>query len=310
MTSPADAEQRLHSSAVPAVRCNLCEAPLAAGQAPRWLKDGFEIFQCRACGLLFRGDLPSVPELLAIYGEGYFLRSDGADADGYADYLSDEAEHRLNARRRLDRLRRRMDSGRLLDVGSAAGFFVDEAEADGWAACGIDVSPEMSSWGRDRLKLDIATGLFQEADYPSAFFDAVTMWDYIEHSIDPARDFATAARVLRPGGVLMLSTGDAASAVARLSGRRWHLLTPRHHNFFFTVHTLRRYLEVNGFEIESVSHPGAQYSLRYLVYKLGTMAPRSRVVRWTGDWFGSRPLGERSVGFNLFDIVTITARRV
>jgi len=186
---------------------------------------------------------------------------------------------------------------------------MDEARLAGWKVQGIDISPDMSEWGRERLGLDIATGLFQAANYEADSFDALTMWDYIEHSIDPAGDFAKAADVLRPGGILMLSTGNAAAAVARLSGRRWHLLTPRHHNFFFTVETLRRYLEGHGFDLVEVGHPGGQYSLRYLVYKLGTMAPSSRLIPLAADWIARRRLGETSLRFNLFDIVTISARR-
>lgn len=290
-------------------RCNLCETPIDPGQRPRWVKDGYEIFQCASCGLIFRGDLPTPEELLSIYAPGYFRREDGGDADGYADYLSDELEHRLTARQRVDRLDRACGRGRLLDVGAAAGFFIDEARARGWEAEGIDVSPGMSAWGHEQLGLEIATGLFQASDYAEGSFDAVTMWDYIEHSIDPARDFAKAAEVLKPGGMLMLSTGDAASLVARLSGRRWHLLTPRHHNFFFTVDTLRRYLGDSGFEAVSAGHPAAHYSLRYIVHKLGTMAPRSTGLRWLSEAVGSRSLGERSLRLNLFDIVTIAARR-
>lgn len=292
-----------------ATLCNLCGTPVAPGQRPRWVKDGYEIFRCTACGLLFRGDLPTPEELSSIYELGYFRREERGDATGYADYLSDEFEHRLTARRRIDRLARAIDGGRLLDVGAAAGFFMDEARARGWEVRGIDVSPEMSAWGRDNLGLDMATGLFQASDYPAASFDALTMWDYIEHSIDPASDFAKASQVLRPGGVLMLSTGDAAALVARLSGRRWHLLTPRHHNFFFTVETLRRYLGGNGFEVVSARHPGAHYSLRYIAHKLGTMAPRSRALRRLSAAVDASPLGERSLRLNLFDITTVIARR-
>lgn len=303
----ADPVSSSTSSEIP---CNLCSTPLSVRQQPRWRKHGYEVFKCRSCSLLFRAQLPTQADLDSIYAQSYFRRDEEAGADGYADYLGDGPEHRLTARRRVEQLSRAIDSGRLLDVGSAAGFFMDEAKKVGWEPHGIDISPEMSAWGRNHLDLDIANGLFQSAEYPAGSFDAVTMWDYIEHSTDPARDFAKAAHVLRPQGVLMLSTGDAASIVARLSGRRWHLLTPRHHNFFFTVDTLQRYLKMNGFEVVKVHHPGAQYSLRYLVYKLGTMAPRSRAVRTISEWIASRRLGERSLRFNLFDIVTITARRL
>jgi 2-polyprenyl-3-methyl-5-hydroxy-6-metoxy-1,4-benzoquinol methylase len=290
-------------------RCNLCRTPVGLMQAPRWVKDGYEIFRCASCGLIFRGDLPTPEQLLSIYASSYFQREEGGDAAGYADYLSDELEHRLTARRRVDGLSRVIVTGRLLDVGTAAGFFMDEARARGWDTHGVDVSPDMSGWGREHLGLDIATGLFQQSDYPPCSFDLVTMWDYIEHSIDPARDFAMAAHVLRRNGLLMLSTGDAASLVARLSGRRWHLLTPRHHNFFFTVGTLKRYLGENGFEVLSARHPSAHYSLRYIVHKLGTMAPRSTGLRRLSAAVADHPLGERSVRLNLFDIVTIVARK-
>jgi 2-polyprenyl-3-methyl-5-hydroxy-6-metoxy-1,4-benzoquinol methylase len=274
------------------------------------VKDGHGVFECRSCGLIFRGDLPTPDELLSIYAANYFQRDVSDGADGYDDYLSDELEHRLTARRRVEKLAHAVAPGRLLDVGAAAGFFMDEARGRGWEVRGIDVSPDMSAWGREQLGLDLATGLFQSSDYAGDSFDAVTMWDYIEHSIDPAADFSRASEVLRPGGILMLSTGDAASVVARVSGRRWHLLTPRHHNFFFTPATLKRYLAESGFELLSLRHPGAHYSLRYIAHKLGTMAPRSAGLRKLSDAVGRRSFGERSVRLNLFDIATVTARRI
>ncbi len=290
-------------------RCNLCGAAVGADQVPHWRKDGHDVFRCRSCHLLFRSTMPTAEELLAMYGDSYFRQGMEHDAQRFVDYLGDEPEHRLTARYRVKRLSRLGPVGRLLDVGCAAGFFMDEARKAGWQVEGIDVSPDMSAWGRDQLGLEIVSGMFQRTDYPPRSFDALTMWDYIEHSVDPALDFAKAAEVLRPGGALMLSTGDAAALVARISGRRWHLLTPRYHNFFFTAATLEGYLERNGFEVVNVGHPGAHYSLRYMVYKLRTMAPRSRGVRALGDWVAERAFGGRAVWFNLGDIVTIHARR-
>lgn len=291
------------------VECNLCRTPLGPHQEPRWHKDGFDIYKCRNCGLIFRGNLPSREQLRTIYAQSYFLNEDKTKADGYADYLGDETEHRLIARRRIKQLNELTPAGKLLDVGAAAGFFLDEARRAGWDVQGIDISPETTEWGRANLGLELTTGLFQDAEYEPASFDAVTMWDYIEHSVDPAADLSKAADVLRPGGILMLSTGDAATMVARLSGERWHLLTPHHHNFFFTADTLRHYLSDRGFEITRIGHPGAYYSLRYLVYKLRTMFPRSSTLRRASDWLAGHALGERQIPFNLGDIATIHAIR-
>jgi 2-polyprenyl-3-methyl-5-hydroxy-6-metoxy-1,4-benzoquinol methylase len=285
--------------------CALCGAPTASATV-RWVKEGLAIVECRSCRLLYRRDLPEPDEVADIYREEYF-RDDGAlGGEGYRDYLSDEGEHRLNARRRLDRLERVSEKGTLLDVGCAAGFFLDEARRRGWTARGIDVAPSMTRYARDELGLDVETGLFQRTSLAAESVDCVTMWDYIEHSITPFDDLRAAHRVLRRGGTLALSTGDAGTLVARLSGRRWHLLTPRHHNFFFTTETLTRALEQAGFAVKTVGHPPAWYSVSYLAHKLQTLA-RVRPVTALSDWIATRPVGDKSVPVNLFDIVTIAA---
>jgi SAM-dependent methyltransferase len=287
--------------------CNLCRTPVPSHAEPRWRKDGFDIIQCPTCGLIFRRGIPTPAEIGEIYGPELFKAADVRRAAGYSDYLADEPEHRLTARRRLGRLPSVTEGGRLLDVGCAAGFFVAEARELGWDAAGIDVSPQMSQWGRERLGLPITSGLFQEAEYAEASFDLVTMWDYIEHSCDPSADFAKAHSILRPGGRLILATGDAGSLVARVSGRRWHLLNPRYHNFYFTVKTLRAYLDRCGFRVAEVSRPAAVYSVGYVTFKARSMAPRSRTVRALGDLVRRTRIGEVTVPLNLWDIVTVEA---
>jgi 2-polyprenyl-3-methyl-5-hydroxy-6-metoxy-1,4-benzoquinol methylase len=290
--------------------CNLCSTPVPAQQPPVWVKDGFDVVRCSGCGLLFRRHLPSPPELRDIYSTEYFLRpEDDAAGQGYADYLADEELHRLNGALRVNKLEALAAPGRLFDVGAAAGFFMDEARRRGWDVAGIDVSPQMSGWGRERLGLDLQTGNFREADLAEGSYDVVTMWDYIEHSLDPVGDLEKARALLRPGGVLGLSTGDAASLVARVSGRRWHLLTPHHHNFFFTADTLSRACGQTGFDVLSVSYPAARYSLGYLAFKLRSMVPESRVVRRAGDAFSRSRAGRLAVPVNLWDIATLIARR-
>ena len=174
--------------------------------------------------------------------------------------------HRANARRRLGRLVEFTEPGTLLDVGCAAGFFVDEASRCGWHARGVDVSEVMVDWGRRHTTGDICVGTLR--DVPRDRVEScITMWDYIEHALDPRDDVEQAFARLQPGGVLAVSTGDADSALARMSLEHWHLMTPRHHNYFFTKETMRRLLESVGFEIRYVGHPAAVFPLRYLAHK-------------------------------------------
>jgi SAM-dependent methyltransferase len=282
--------------------CVVCSHTFAPAGHVRWTKDGYDIVRCPSCGLLFRSDLPTQADLDEIYGLEYFQ----GGAEGYLDYLADEEVHRLSARRRLDVLDRVVPHGKLLDVGAAAGFFVDEARKRGWGAAGIDVSEPMVEWGRRELGAPLERRLL--ADLPDGAFDAITMWDYIEHAIDPAGDLRRAHDLLRPGGVLALSTGDAATLVARVSGSRWHLLTPRHHNFFFSAATLSRLLAQSGFEVVSLDHRGSRYPVRYLVHKSRTLVAARALDALTGRLARSR-LGAIALPVNLWDIVTVVARR-
>lgn len=277
--------------------CIVCGGSLR----PVRVHDGFELVACAECGMLMRRVLPGPDELPGIYAPEYYEHRPEHPVRGYADYLGDAERHRETARRRLallDRFAHRR--GRLLDVGAAAGFFVDEARRAGWHAEGVDVAEHMVEWGRRALGVQLRVGgvsaVTQEASYT-----AVTMWDYIEHALDPRGDLTTAHGLLEAGGVLALSTGDVDSLVARVSRSRWHLLTPRHHNFFFSARTLARLLDATGFDVLWSKHPGARYSLAHVAHKSLPGALAERVAR-------SR-LARHSVPLNLFDIVTVIARK-
>ena len=125
--------------------CNLCGAPIDRRRDLRWEKDGFDIVRCPSCGTLIRADPPSYDALDEIYGPAYFSDASGTTrGQGYADYLGEEANHRANAVARVRLLEHHQQAGRLLDVGCAAGFFLDEARRAGWQVQGVEFSTEMA----------------------------------------------------------------------------------------------------------------------------------------------------------------------
>src|SRR5437588_611583 len=297
------------STSISFSRCNICAALVDPRHDRRWRKDGHDILECPSCGTLFRADLPNADELRTIYSGSYFLENDGETAgQGYKDYLGEETNHRANAAARLSLLAARTAPGDLLDVGCAAGFFLDEARSRGWTVAGVELAPTMAAYARSQLSLDVQETEFADFEGGSGTFDAITMWDYIEHSTDPANDLRHAAQLVRVGGLLALSTGDASSFVARISGSRWHLLTPRHHNFFFTQASIQRAIRDAGFEVLSASYVSNRYSIHYLVHKLRTIKD-SLGLRRASDAIGRSRIGEAAIPVNLFDIVTVVAKR-
>jgi SAM-dependent methyltransferase len=297
----------------------------------KFQKDGIEILECRACGLAFWvPDTEFRPE--GVYGPDYFGGA-GAGADesagagsGYDDYASLEPALRASFAKRLKSALPAKPGARLLDVGAALGFGVSEAASAGFAAFGLEVSRSAA-----RGAATVAPGTIVAANglhlpFRAASFDAVALWDVLEHLSDPAAALREIARVLVPGGRLLLTTGDVGSLLARFSGARWHLYTLPEHLFFFSRRSLRLLLAAAGFEIERMRAESSVYPLWYLVERLRkTLLGRSGAssANWMGassaNWMGatsaswpiatpaSWPGAGLRVPLNLFDIVTVHA---
>ena len=227
------------------------DCPVCGSSGPTLLfqKDGHPMVACRACGCVYVGDDPAAIDFDALYGEAYY--TGGSDAV-FADYVGQEAARRAHARRKLAVLRtlppRIARSGRLLDVGCAAGFFLAEARAH-YTVQGVELSTWSSAYARDRLHLPVHTGTLQDARLPADHYDVVTLWDVIEHVPEPVPLLAEAARVLRPGGRLVLTTGDWGSAYAQRRGADWHLMTPPWHLTMFSRATLQQAAARAGLQV-------------------------------------------------------------
>jgi len=244
-------------------------------------KDDFEIFRCVDCGLGCVLPLPTPAELSQFYANDYYGRDpDSGEPSGYhSDYRDLEPGLKRMYRRFLSQIygnspQRRID--RVLDVGCAYGFFLDTVE-EAFAPTelvGVDISPEAEEQAV-RKGRTFHAGFVEDIDLPAAHFDLVFMGDAIEHVHDPLRVADKLVRVLAPGGTLVLTTVDFGSALARLLGRRWRLLTPPEHLYFWTREALRRLFSDRGLD--------GQVGNYWLYY------PKSYVYQRTRQQFGVAP---------------------
>lgn len=198
-------------------------------------RHGAPIRRCATCRLAFAPAEPAPGELPALYAASYFR----GDSGHYGDYVAEEPAHRRQARRYLRRLAaagRR--GGRLLDVGCAAGFFLDEARRAGWSTRGIEVSEYASARARGLLGLDVLTSSFVDAPLGGEQFDVVTFFNVFEHLPNPRAVEARLARIVAPGGLVLLETWDSESLVARLLGARWHQWDPRFIPYYYSRRSL------------------------------------------------------------------------
>jgi SAM-dependent methyltransferase len=248
-----------------AASCKLC----GAESFNRWFtKNGFDIVQCSNCHIVFT-DIPRGFDLLSIYDESYFQ---GGQADGYGDYVGTEAvlrrefNHSVTVLRDLTGHRSGL---KLLELGSAYGFFLDEA-AKYFDCTGVEVSRPAAAYARGRGHRVINDILTEELLPEIGSVDVVTMFDVVEHLPDPVATFRLIDRCLNRDGLIMLTTGDVDSFSARLFGRRWRLMTPPQHTFFFSRHTLGAMFERMNYKLEVVKRPWKVVPLSLAAYQLGS----------------------------------------
>jgi len=95
----------------------------------------------------------------------------------------------------------------------------------------------------------ILTGLVEDAALPPESYDAITLWDSIEHIRQPLAVLREMGRLLKPGGVLGLSTPNIRSLLYRLLGRHCWFLGPQEHIYYYDRQLLRRVLAPLGFVV-------------------------------------------------------------
>jgi len=270
--------------------CLLCEG---SSESRLIFHTSRPIFQCGSCSLVY-ADPRNAPA--GDYAENYYR--DGV----YADYLADRDAIQRNAPRVLEELERMVKGRRLLDVGCATGFFLEAARGRGWEVHGLETSEYASDYARRELGLEVATASIVSPPEGLPLFDVVTLWDTIEHLDRPDLALANIRRLLAPNGVFVFSTGDYASLLRRLAGKRWRLFADPTHNFFFDEKTLRLMLKRAGFEVVRVTRRGKRVSLSLILHQSG-LPLSARLKSWllAQGW-------NPSVYVNLRDVVTIFAR--
>lgn len=231
------------------VRCCLCgtggEKVLDLGP--------FALVRCPVCDLRFMSPRLSAEALQRLYDEPTYF--EGGVYGSQGRFSAAMMLQRAWVSGRLDelaRLREEGATGRLLEIGSGYGLFLEAARERGYDVAGVELSRTGADHAR-ALGLEVFCGQLEDAPVPPAGrYDVVCFWDTLEHVPDPLAFLRAVRGRLADDGVFALSVPYISSVPARLLGARWWTLKPEQHIWHFTPATLRVLAARAGLVISSV----------------------------------------------------------
>ena len=229
------------------------------------------------------GRVKLLKRIMTLAQQGYWAGEYGYSA-GSAPVLAKSLGRLLSLspihRREADAAVRCLPSvphGHLLDVGCGSGDWLLEMRQRGWTVEGFDFDENAVKLARQK-GLKVECGSLEEQNYAADSFDAITLNHVIEHVPDPVRTLAECARILKPGGKLVLFTPNTTSLGHRWFKEFWRGLEPPRHLHIFSMKSLRRTLASAGFQ-----------DMTILPFIVTSVIYESLLLRWgrTGSASGS-----------------------
>jgi SAM-dependent methyltransferase len=258
-----------------------------------------DIVQCNRCHLLFSNPQLDPAQVLEIYR---------AVEDSL--YLEETAARERTFARSLHQLQRlTAPPGNLLDVGCYTGVFMKLAALAGWTVTGVELSAWAAAIARQAGYGQVHSLPLDEVGFKPASFAVITLWDVIEHLSHPAAMLKNVHRLLKPGGIVAVSTHLVDSFAARLLGSRYPFFMDMH-LVHFSRPTLNRILSECGFEVLACRRHVRVLRLGYFLNKMENRT-QSLILKKTCRWMSDRKfLRKRFVVIGSLGLANVFARKV
>ncbi|PWT89615.1 MAG: hypothetical protein C5B55_11065 [Blastocatellia bacterium] len=231
--------------------------------------------QCSDCGCLWAKDMRSDDAVLT--------RAYQHLVNDYFETPPNEEKYK-EFYRWLERLIEEHTPGNeILDVGCGDGLFLASMSAR-WSKQGLEPSTAGAELARKK-NLKVLCGTLADLP-PSCRVDLLSALDVIEHIAEPHAFLEALKTKLKPGGLLLVLTGDSTSLPARIAGPQWSYLKWCGHVSIFSEAGLRRVLEDHGFQIvawKRCEHPSSAGFTAW--WRVHLLEPVRRLIGRNRSWY-------------------------
>lgn len=218
-------------------------------------KDSLSVVACKQCRLRYVNPRVDRQTLEEGYVETYY------PPDKMERIRTDSMEWLQMTERLVELEKRHQDKGRLLDVGCGIGTFLHLAREQDWESYGVEPSKSGSDFAQEVYELDVRCGDLFDADFPSAHFDAITLYHVLEHISELNPFLSELRRILKPAddeqkaGTLVIEVPNGEGLQSRLQKADWPYVHPHDHLYYFSARSLPKLLRKHGFQDITLGKP-------------------------------------------------------
>jgi 2-polyprenyl-3-methyl-5-hydroxy-6-metoxy-1,4-benzoquinol methylase len=256
-----------------ALKCGICSSTHLEKLFSKDSKDHilYTIYSCKNCKIIQVAPLPEQEVLDQYYSNEYFTKRTDR---GYDNYYSDSMRQELfrvwtmnlnDLNIELKQNAKPSDDSksilsRSIDIGCAAGYFVDYMKSLHWDSMGIEIAPDPVAFGRDKLGLNLVQDNFLSWDKNSQNkFQLITLWASIEHMRDPLSILKKIKTHLTEDGIVILST-CRWGFLSKYLKQKWRFLNVPEHLFYFGMDEIIGLMKDLGFEYKSHTTYGSGFT--------------------------------------------------
>ena len=215
----------------------------------------YSVFECAECRIAITHPFPSDDELARLYSCGNYRTGKGKRFGLLIESLIHLG--RILKRRRIAK---HVKLGRILDIGCGRGLFLNVMRLGGWSVIGTELNEETASYATKVYGLEILPGDLVQYQLPRESLDAININHVLEHLKNPREVLMECRRLLRRGGLLVISVPDFRSLQFSVGKENWFFLDLPFHLFHFTEEGLKDLLKKNGFSIRRVKRLNREYN--------------------------------------------------
>lgn len=267
----------------------------------------FKVDKCTVCGQVSTHPELSNEEIEKYYPPQYLLFTKAIE-DEKNWFKRFDRTHGVNLRCRAVISNAKVKQGRVLDIGCATGIFLRGMQLRNWECYGVEPSIHAAEYARTRFDLPIHTGYLGNGQFPDSFFDIITLWDVFEHLPSPIDTLAVIFKILKPGGLLVITTPNIDSWSSKFFGKFWAgWEVPRHYHVY-SPQLLRSLLQKTGFDFSKFASFTGNFGSSLLSFqfllneKVENHHTRQRII----NVFGSVP--SRILTYPYFKLAQLFAK--